>query len=327
MRTRTFTVLFSVMLFAASLFVLPIILNTGTGTSFCEIGGVNAQDNPCLAQDATISAMQVQLQQVQFQATLDAINMQSTLEAVSGGASVSAEAYVPTIEYLESELATARADVGSGSAAPGVSGVSFTERFDSNDLGWNLLPQQVGAASISQGRLLVSANPGSFYAVEIPGANAESIYIESEMISYYQAGTDDERSQYIGIAIGDLESGRMHLLLAGYETHRRSGMRPTVNDMRWSIRLYEVNGETRTLLFDRPRTMPLWQDGEPVSFGFEARNGFYTLFIGSDSESTQLVTFGNQIGFAVDGAIVDPNYDAAGGAAASFDNLIVRSSR
>lgn len=54
----------------------PLLLNVSRPT--CSLDGVNAQDNPCLAQDATISAMNVAL----LQATLNSRDYQLTSTAL-----------------------------------------------------------------------------------------------------------------------------------------------------------------------------------------------------------------------------------------------------
>ncbi|RMG73573.1 MAG: hypothetical protein D6711_10620, partial [Chloroflexi bacterium] len=72
MTKRLILIPLAVLIFAL---VLPVILD-GTGESLC----VYAQDNPCLAQDATLSALQ--LENLNLLATNDALGLQLTQFAI-----------------------------------------------------------------------------------------------------------------------------------------------------------------------------------------------------------------------------------------------------
>lgn len=61
----------------------------------------------------------------------------------------------------------------------------------------------------------------------------------------------------------------------------------------------------------------LWTRDQTFSVRLEARNGLYTLYInGALTESSQLVSKGNNVGFVV--------FAAQGEQSVSFDNLVVR---
>jgi formylglycine-generating enzyme required for sulfatase activity len=57
------------------LIVPVLVMQIDNSSSICGLSTANAQDNPCLSQDATISAMQVQL----MQATIDGMNYEATI--------------------------------------------------------------------------------------------------------------------------------------------------------------------------------------------------------------------------------------------------------
>jgi hypothetical protein len=66
---------------------VPILIDSGTLSSICTMNNANAQDNPCLAQDATISAQEVQI--LQLQATNSAqeaqlLRLRGTATALGG---------------------------------------------------------------------------------------------------------------------------------------------------------------------------------------------------------------------------------------------------
>jgi formylglycine-generating enzyme required for sulfatase activity len=72
-RTRFFVILTFVI--TIILIVPVLVMQIDNSSSICGLSTANAQDNPCLSQDATISAMQVQL----MQATIDGMNYEATI--------------------------------------------------------------------------------------------------------------------------------------------------------------------------------------------------------------------------------------------------------
>lgn len=319
----------------------------GIWTPFGSVCTASAQDTPCLAQEATISAIQVELQQVAFQSTLDAMSIQSTLQAATS-LNPNAEAlYLPTIQFLESELATARASASvSPTQSPG-SGTSFAEQFDTNDRGWDLTPRDTGTARISQGQLLVSAKPGNYYGVQIPGVSTEQLWVQSDMTNRYNSGVPCFNDQFIGFMLGDPQSDGHYLFVVGFdELQDGCGVagRPMSNGLTrsdmvfWSVRLYGGNRTDVTLISQTDYDTPIWESGQVVSLALEARNGTFSMYLnGSQAETIQISPNDDQIAlvaYAPDtGRITnyyafradEANYEK--GAAASFDNVIYRLSR
>lgn len=85
---------------------LPVLLHTSG--SFCAIDSASAQDNPCLAQDATISALE--LANLQLQLTNDAL--------VAGAAPAAVETVVVTVEVIITATPSSAAAVLAPSVTP-----------------------------------------------------------------------------------------------------------------------------------------------------------------------------------------------------------------
>lgn len=64
--TRLFV--FSVAIFVVTL-IIPVLMNSGSFDSLCRINRAQAQDNPCLVQEATISAQELQLLRLELTGT------------------------------------------------------------------------------------------------------------------------------------------------------------------------------------------------------------------------------------------------------------------
>lgn len=174
---------FSVVAFVVVLLALPVLLGSGMLEPICTLPKAHAQDNPCLAQEATISAMQVSL-------------VQSTLDALS---------YQATITALESALEAA-GTTGVAAAPPTpVPGLPFVESFDDNSRGWDLTSHDYGVARISQGQLLITANRGVYWH-PIPGLQVDEFYIEATVTANDFAVP--------GFGVGNKASGQYHMFVA-----------------------------------------------------------------------------------------------------------------
>gem|GEM_PF-3912200 len=139
--------------FTMLVFVVPILfLEFGgeTAKNFCGLSSANAQDNPCLVQDATISALEGAL----LQATIDTIDHQATVVALQ-----SAPQVVPP-----------QGDSGSAVAPQNVPGLPFVDNFDDNSSGWALTD-----GNYMNGDQLIIANNFDLY---VPISIPDNFYVE-----------------------------------------------------------------------------------------------------------------------------------------------------
>lgn len=244
----------------AALVLLPLLSGTGIAP-FCG-KSASAQDNPCLAQEATISALKGAL----LQATIDGLNHQATVAAfqaagngaggAAGGAAVTA---VPT----------------------NPPGVLFTETFDNNDKGWNLRGGDWGSGSLSRGQLRLQANGNYRVDIWLPGFAASDFYIQTEVTSGFTYGTR------IGYVIGE-SAGKYNL----FGVH--------INDSGWWVQLVEVFDDGATLL--DAKYSELWKENTKFTIGLEAKNGLYTLYVnGQPTESVQFRPAGSELGLSLKG--------------------------
>jgi hypothetical protein len=181
-----------VLLLVATLIILPTMT---TSSSFCSNSIAAQGDEACLAEKATISALQVELQQVSFQATLDTINHQATLAAMSSAAGVDCPA---TISALQAE----GANPPEGAAPPSISSV-FTDDFSGNSHGWDL----TNGVTISRGALALY---GGGDAV-VPFEASDSFYLEVDATTtncVWGWGP-------FFIGFGDISGGRWHQVVFG----------------------------------------------------------------------------------------------------------------
>ena len=217
-------------------------------TPYCP-NQVSAQDNPCLAQEATISSMQIAL----LQSTLDSLNAQATIGALEGA--------------LASAQTGSAANVGA--PPPLVIGLPFTETFDDNSRGWELFSNANSAARLSQGQLMMSVDDDYAEWVEIPSLPADEFFLDVSVTPYGRSG-------FVGFGLGQTEDAAFQHLVDG----RGNG--------RWSTAVIEV-GSRWTWHFVTDYTSVLesaWQEGAPLSLSLELKNGLYTLYInGSVAES------------------------------------------
>src|SRR4051812_44583809 len=127
----------------AALFTLLVIFLPGmlTPLPFCSLRKAGAQDNPCLAQEATIQA----LRGILVQATLEHTNYEGTLAALN---SVVHGTAIPT-------------------AGPAV-GLPFKESFADNKVGWDTTTHGQGKGTIKDGKLNVAIHYTQYLVWYIP---------------------------------------------------------------------------------------------------------------------------------------------------------------
>lgn len=162
---------FTVMMVVVAFAVMP------TTNGLCPLS-VNAQDNPCLEQAATISAMQVAL----IQSTLDTMNHQATVTAYESALAAQSSGTITT----------------SGTSGVAFVGTEYTETFDDNSRGWALFSLERHNARISQGQLLLYGDR-MFTHIPVPNADPERFFVEAN------ASTRDGNA-YIGFALTNGET-------------------------------------------------------------------------------------------------------------------------
>jgi len=280
-------VLMSVASLAFTFFTSP------SGSRCTLVESANAQDNPCLAQEATISALQ--FQNLSLQATMAAMSAQSSTQ---GGGGVAAQ---PTAV---------------------MAGLPLTETFDNNDRGWRLFSNEDYSVTLSRGTLALSNLDNNVYISSyIPNLDVSEFYIDVEVTPSGGGNTTDINIGYIGFSI-----------LANTARNIRTQTDFLVGRDEWNGDWYvithrftydgdRVNGERVGRTLYSRSAQPVWRVGETVNLGFEARNGLYTLYINGESvESLPNISGIYAIGLAYTSGT---HYTGS----ARFDNLTARQSR
>ncbi len=132
---------------AAIIFVMPIVLNSPYS---CPIA--SAQDNPCLAQDATISALQIERSQLKGM-----------------------------ISDLQTQVAALHPN-SVATAAPQTGFTPFREDFNNNDLGWAVGGTSDGAVEIRNGTLTLTASEDRTLVTFVPNIQVTGdFYIEMQL--------------------------------------------------------------------------------------------------------------------------------------------------
>lgn len=274
--------------------ILPLILHDGTSNLLCPIPA-SAQGNPCLEQEATISALQVVL----LQSTLDAINSAATITA------------------LETTVAQLSAD-GQASANTSTSqqqtaaGLPFFETFENNNKGWDLRSEGNISATISNQSLLLSAYNRSFVRVAVPGIRAENFYLEADV-----AVRSIARDQCFGVWVGTerMASPSFHMVVIC--------QRGFTSDGNSTVRLFEYVDNRLTQLSSTQYDQ-LWSPNSVFTLALEAQNGFYLLYLNDEPiEGFGFTPHGDYFGFSA----YDMERLIRNPVSVSFDNVTVRSSR
>jgi len=278
MRTNRFSIVNSgAFLILLGLFIFATLMGGSVLSPFCTLPRANAQDNPCLAQEATLSALGLQ-------ATIDGLNYQATISALESQLSVAA---VPTnAPTIPCEF-------------------PLSEDFSTNNCGWELSSDADGAARISQGQLLITANGGMNKHVLTPSvAVGDNFYVQVDVIPRFGTGA--------AAAIELCETGSTSLCHIFY-------IRPPQQYEAYRLFIGVLN--QRTLLFETEYPN-LFNRDQPFTLGLESLNGSYTIYVnGSAMDMAQITPHGSAIGLAV--------YSSSQSwpAEAFFDNLIIRETR
>ncbi|MBE2194400.1 MAG: hypothetical protein IAE83_09500 [Anaerolinea sp.] len=246
----------------AILVLLPLLSGTGV-VPFCG-KSTSAQDNPCLAQEATISALKGAL----LQATIDGLNHQATIVAfqpAGNGAGGTAGGTVVTAVPTKPP------------------GVLFTETFDNNNKGWDLRGGKWGSGSLSRGQLLLQAENDYLVDIWLPDFESSNFYVQTEVTTEFIFNIG------IGYVIGNSETGKKHFFALN---ERYSSV---------YVSLMDISNDWATLLsteYGQPGE--LWKENTKFSLGLEAKNGLYTLYVnGQPTESVQFRPEGSNLGVAV----------------------------
>lgn len=272
-RTHFLPLSITTLLILATLFVLPLILGDSREAGICTLPRISAQDNPCLSQDATISALQVEV--LQAQATN--VALQSTVVAL--------EAQAPTN--------------GGGANTISVAGLPYEDDFSTNR-GYVLTSDAQGAVRLSQGQILISANRGESKSFLIPEVTVGDNFYAQVDITF----PDGYRS-WVGIILCDNEMNvSCHLFYLEFG--------------QFSDRFIGIEDQGTNLFSTAyPRIVA---EGEAFTFGVEANNGSYTIYVnGQATETSNLIPYGGTLGFLVGTLYEEPR--------AFFDNLVVREIR
>jgi hypothetical protein len=171
-RSRIVVLCVIVSLLTLALLVVPF---TSTSSPLCSLRMANAQDNPCLAQQATISALQGLL----IQSTLDHSNDQATLAALMSQLHANP---APTVK-------------------PAV-GLPFDDKFADNHNGWDTTTHPTGKATISDNKLTIMAHATQGLSLVIPGLTiSDHFYAEATVTDNGGSLT----SALIGFVVGNVD--------------------------------------------------------------------------------------------------------------------------
>ena len=266
---------------------LPLLFYEGG--QGCSIA--SAQDNPCLSQDATISAMQLELLGAQATASaaqLQILELQSTntaLEASSGGA-VSVPSTSTTCDPYP-----------------------ISETFDDNARGISTISQEHGRATVADGLLQMrfsSDREDKILLIPLPNICIETdFYVEADVGAF---DFPNVTSGELGIAIGNIE-------LLDYHTF-------TVRHDEILVRHITGQDVKETLIRSSYENF-ISDDIRIAKLGIEGRNGIITVYVnGTDYEALPLELKGNSVA-----AYTQSTGFAWGGTLVILDNLVVRSAR
>src|SRR5215204_2065725 len=167
--------------------VLITLFFTSPTQPFCPLSRVSAQDNPCLVQESTITALELQLLQVRGTMQAQEVSFQSTLAAIES----------------DKELDTEAAD----EILPG--NVLFADSFDDNSLGWNIFTQEEGRATVNDGILTLQVNPCENVWLLFPNFELPvEFYMETDVLMLQ--GAPGVSVVYVGFGLGDATNGQYH---------------------------------------------------------------------------------------------------------------------
>ncbi len=157
---------------AVVVMVVPFAANS---LPFCSLRKANAQDNPCLAQQATITALQGLL----IQSTLDRTNDQATLTAL--------------MSQLHADPAP--------TVKPAI-GLPFDDKFADNHTGWDTTTHPTGKATISDNKMTIVTHATQGLSLVIPGLTVgDHFYAEATVTD----NSGDNHSARYGFVVGNVD--------------------------------------------------------------------------------------------------------------------------
>lgn len=290
------------------LLLVPLIFQLSPGGGSCLIDQTNAQENPCLAQEATLSAVQLSYQQVAFDATVDAINYQSTVESLENNN----ENLIATVD-AQQVLIDNQASVVSSTPSNLSVGLPFSDTFDDNRNGWDLLQAQGGSISFSGDKLAVTADPYEEVVIEVPNVILESDFyaeVQVELESVARGGWISRTAQrmMVGFALGNDNDTHKFVVGPG------EGCCYYMEDAIQFVRIIDNQEE----VISRSYADRVSITNQSFTLGLRAQRGLYSVFIdGVATESVTLFTHGSRLSL-----IVLSSGDEEG--TAYFDNLEIQ---
>lgn len=168
---------FTVLLALATVFALAVLFLPGllNPLPFCSLQQAGAQDNPCVAQEATIQA----LKGVLLQATLDHKINEATLTVLQNAVS----------------------SKGIATAGPAV-GIPFKEMFADNKAGWDTTTHPEGKATIKDGKLIGEMHYNQYLIWYIPNLTVgDNFYAQMKVTDNCKCPGNG--GIFYGFAIGD----------------------------------------------------------------------------------------------------------------------------
>jgi hypothetical protein len=267
------------------------ILFMGGHNAQCSVA--SAQDNPCLEQEATNSALQLEV--FSAQATSNAVlaensNLQATITALEAGSAITGTTPNTTMDC---------------EAYP------ITETFDDNTRGILTISQEGGRARVVDGVLEVrfSGDEDRLF-VPLPGICAESNFYAEVTMQVLDTGKSSSLAGNFGLAVGNASQEDYHVFSIG------------VNKT-WMI---DIAGQTVNDTLIRSSYDNLIPDDgmAVVVLGLEGRNGIVTMFVnGQEFDALPIPFKGNQFAVYM-GFGTPPNF---AGATITFDDVVIPSAR
>jgi hypothetical protein len=262
--------------------LLPLLIGLEQPNPICQLSIANAQDNPCLAQEATISALQLEV----LQAQSTSVALQST---------VSAYELMNTSNPSPSETISSE--------------VLFFDTFSDNSRGWSFGATEQGAASLSQGRLRLSANPDQTLTLQFPEPLlADEFYVQLDVIPDWVC------SGWFGIGLTDPTRANPDKIF--FVGTNATGLCAGDRNVRFNT------GQNIDFRIRYERDSFWSEGGQIISVGLEFQGGLLSLYMnGEQTESIGISEYGEYLALAVESA--SPYYTSS----TAFDNIEVRQRR
>jgi len=269
------------------------------GTPACTLQTASAQDNPCLAQDATISALQVEVLGAQATMNAQAANYEATIAVMEDGSS---------------------GDVSGEAAMPAPGNALFFDDFDDNETGWSLFSVPEGRVSLADGFMRLNSNPCARLWVPIPDLTVgDEFYAEAEIRLGEGTLQSSSGRILVGFAVGNSSSDQYHAFVISNRRNRPDNV----------VLIDTVN---QSFIFDTEYNVDLINENAPVRVGIGYEGGILTLYVEDEAyDAAPVITHGEEIGlFAVSLNVrADDPLDCLNAVSTEtyFDNLMVREAR